>query len=64
MSDFIECLADVQEDSCAVLLFVQGFVNDISETVTLLYCGVSFSESELVQWYPRLEMGVGVYPFK
>jgi hypothetical protein len=48
MPDFIKCLADVQEDSCAVLLFIQGFVNDISKTMTLLYCGVSFSESELV----------------
>jgi len=64
MPDFIERLADVQENGCAILLIVQCFVYYICKTVALLYSRMHFSEAELMQGYPRLEVCVIVYPFE
>jgi len=64
MPYFNERLADVQENGWAILLIVQCFVYYICKTVTLLYSRMRFSEAELMQRYPRLEVCVFVYPFE
>ena len=61
MPDFVECLADVQENGCAILLVFQCFIYYICKTVTLLYSRMRFSETELMLRYPRLEMCIIVY---
>ena len=54
MPDFIESLADVQEDGGAILFVVQSFVYYICKSMTLLYSRVCFPESKLMRRYPRL----------
>jgi len=56
MPYFIERLADIQENGWAILLIVHCFVYYICKTVTLLYSRMLFSEAELMQRYPRLEV--------
>jgi len=64
MPYFIKRLADVEEDGWAILSGVQCFVYYICKTVTLLYRRMRFSETELMQRYPLLEVCVIVYPFE
>ena len=64
MPDFIESLADVQEDGGAIVFVVQGFVYYICESMALLYIRVCFPESKSVCRYPRLGVRINVYPFE
>jgi hypothetical protein len=64
MPDFVERLADVQENGWAIFLVFQCFIYYINKTVTLLFGRIRFSETELMLRYPRLEMCIILYPFE
>ena len=64
MPDFIESLADIQEDGGAIVFVVQSFLYYICKLMALLYSTVCFLESKLMHRYPRLGVRVNVYPFE
>jgi hypothetical protein len=64
MPDLVERLANVQEHGWSILSVVQCFVYYIGKAMAFLYSRMRFSESELMPWYPRLEVCSIVYPFE
>jgi hypothetical protein len=48
MPDFVKCLRDVKEGCRTVLSVIDGVVNSVDETMSLLNCGVLWLEAELM----------------
>jgi hypothetical protein len=54
MPNFIKRLAYIEKYGCAILFVFKRFEYGISKPMTLVNCGVLFTEPKLVYWDPCL----------